>query len=282
MRKIINAIAIVLFIFFACVSCASKITEKFFQKDIGDIVIGEVNLNLQVDSLFEQMEEYVPDTNKAQFKALKTEFMNNQKVKKIIGESSQQMVNDIVSKSDTYQDMNIVLQKIIFSYDKQFKEIFSPLISVDQIHTYTKEVLNYLPMQDVYNEAVQSFKENLSSSYITMLKVLDMLAQPIVFHLSWIMVLLMSIVLILVNRKNLKWLLPIGTSLIIVGIIQLLMGIAVPTIYQDVILKLDSVMSVVTNHDFHLINIYGLCFIAIGATAVILYYSYTKNNNRKA
>lgn len=280
MKKLWNTIGVVILIFLCLLTCASHIANKFFQQDIGNVVLAEVNLDHQLDSLFNELESYVPENEKQVFETLKMEIKNNEEVKGIVGETSQQMLDDIVNHPEKNQDMEKVLENMIFSYDNEIEEIVTPFLSKEQVHEYVKNTISNLPVQVVYDSAVESFQETIPTTYLNIMKVVNLIAKQSVWTISIIAAGIVALLLVVTNWKATKWTFSIGMATMISGILLLCAGQMVPMIYQKMLQNLDHTLTQLSQSDFHLITAYGIGLSVIGVMCLIAYTVLSKRKEK--
>lgn len=251
--------------------CISHLANKFFQEDIGEVVMDEVNLEEQIGTLFDQAELFVTDENRNDFNNLKEDLIDNEDVKQILGVSTQQMLNDIVNDNTKNQDIESVLKEIVHSYNKDIQLILKDEIDKDTLSTYIDDVIEFLPVQVVYDDSVQTFKEEIPQSYMKLLRIVNAISAKGVTVNCIILSIALTILLIFVNRKQFKWLFPVGMGVLISDLLLLVTGIIVPTIYQTMLSQMDHVFSKLSDVDFQIITYYGIAFTLIGSLCMVLY-----------
>lgn len=281
MKKLWNCIGIIILIFFCILICASHVANKFFQQDIGNVVLEEVNLDQQIDSLFHELESYLPDSERNVFETLKMEIKNNEEVKGIIGQASQQMLDDIVNNPSQKQDMEKVLENMIFSYDDEIEKITTPFLNEKQIHEYVKSTVSNLPIQVVYDTAVESFQETIPTTYLNIMKITNLIAKQSVWMVSMIASGMIALLLIAWNFKEMKWTFSIGMATLTSGFVLLCAGQIVPLMYQKMLQHLDHTLTQLTQSDFHLITAYGIGYCVIGIMCLIAYTVLSKRNRKR-
>ncbi|MGX8833050.1 hypothetical protein ACWG0P_02470 [Amedibacillus sp. YH-ame6] len=282
MKKLWNSILASVLIVFCMLTCMSHLANKFFIKDIGTIVIGEINLKQHIQTLFEQIETYVPDLDRDAFLNLKDEIENNAEANRIVGEASKDMLNDIVNGSTTNQDMKAVLKDLLYSYDNEIEKVLEPLVTKGQVHEFIDQGITYTPIQEVYDITVNSFQESIPTSYMKMMKFVNFISQEIIFIGSAIGAILIVMVLMLLNRHRFKWCFSVGMGGVISGVALLIVGQIVPRVYHGMLQQLDYVLSEVSASDFSMITNYGVSYFVIGlclCVGAFVIARSEKNNN---
>ncbi|MEG0274297.1 MAG: hypothetical protein RR690_04130 [Longicatena sp.] len=281
MKKLWNSILVSVLIVFCMLTCMSHLANKFFIKDIGTIVIGEINLKQHIQTLFEQIEIFVPDLDRDAFLNLKDEIENNAEANRIVGEASKDMLNDIVNGSTTNQDMKAVLKDLLYSYDNEIEKVLEPLVTKDQIHEFIDQGITYTPIQEVYDITVDSFQESIPTSYMKMMKFVNFISQEIIFIGSAIGAILIVMVLMILNRHRFKWCFSVGMGGVISGVALLIIGQIIPRVYQSMLGKLDYVVSSISNEDFQLITNYGIGYMVIGVCCLGSYFLISRKKNER-
>ncbi|MGX8850437.1 hypothetical protein [Amedibacillus sp. YH-ame10] len=281
MKKLWNSILVSVLIVFCMLTCMSHLANKFFIKDIGTIVIGEINLKQHIQTLFEQIEIFVPDLDRDAFLNLKDEIENNAEANRIVGEASKDMLNDIVNGSTTNQDMKEVLKDLLYSYDNEIEKVLEPLVTKDQIHEFIDQGITYTPIQEVYDITVNSFQESIPTSYMKMMKFVNFISQEIIFIGSAIGAILIVMVLMILNRHRFKWCFSVGMGGVISGVALLIIGQIIPRVYQSMLGKLDYVVSSISNEDFQLITNYGIGYMVIGVCCLGSYFLISRKKNER-
>lgn len=271
MKKIITFLCSIVLIASSFLACGSLLTDKFFKEDIGAIVIEEVNIKGHITDLFDQLESAFPGTDTTPLQEIKNNILTNETIEKEIALASTKMVEDIIYEQPR-QDMKLTAKNIIFSYEPEMVEMLSPLFTQSQIEDVMNGLVDNIPLQEVYDIAVQSFKESLPKEYTQVLKIMGTLAQDSVKIGSIITLLASTILIILLQRKRFEWAFPIGSACTIAGIVFLIGGVVVPRVYASMLNKVNAPIQNVANIDFQLLTQFSIAFLFIGITCIGLHF----------
>lgn len=276
MKKLYNSIGVIVLIFTCCMICVSHIANKFFQEDIGKLIVSELRLDEQIVTLFDQVDGLVTPENEVAFLNLKEELINNEAVKQIVGSTTQEMMNDIVGDGGSNQDMKRVLKVMIRSYDEEIQIVAGDDITNEEIISNIDQAIDTLPIQEVYNETVMIVKDKIPESYGKVLNVIRVISKKSTMYTSIFITILLCFVIILVNRKQMRWLFPIGVGLLGSGLLLFVIGGIIPTIYQGLLARLGTVLASLSNIDFNIITYYGIGYTMFAMVCMVSHIIYQK------
>ena len=272
MKKLLNSI-LAIFLLCSCTMIAiSHIANKFFQEDIGNVVMEEVDIRGQISTLFDQSSVFLNEADKEKVQTLKENVLNNKEVNRLIGEATQGMLEDIVEDSKENQDMKSLLKEVMRSYDDELQSVVGNEVSTQAMYAYVDGVIDVLPVQLVYDSAVTSFKQEIPQPYMKMLKVLSVIAKEGVQVACAIISIILSGVLIILNRKQLTFFYSIGMATLGSGIVLLVLGKLVPVLYQNLLQRLDQTLAGLSTIDFKILTMYGIGFSVFGVSCLVLHF----------
>ena len=273
MKKLWNSILATLLMAACMLICFAQLSNTLIQKDLGTIVIQEVDLNGKMNALFQSVETILPSESAEKLENLKEGMKKSDKVQGILQEAGRHMLEDIVNGDKVKQDINDVIKEMIYGYNDQFAENMKQM----GLDTYIDKILHNMETQSSYNAVVLSFQQSIPEPYQKLMMFVSTFSNPIATTSCIISAVVLLGILIILNWKHLAWTFSVGLSGVISGALLLIVAQIVPRIFERMVMRIGHVMSLLEQVDFHSIIVYGLTYFIVGVVCLLIYGIYTKN-----
>lgn len=269
MKKLWNSIAAVLLVIFCCMSAASHMANKFFQQDIGNMIVGNVDADSPINTLFDYLDFVVPDDKKAAYNELKEQVRED--MRDVISQTTQTMMDDIVNGTLSDQNLDKKLNDMIYEREDDLAQILFGTMTKDQIHAALKPMLAHISLQKQYENAIDTARSRMPQSFLNMIRFINLLSKQAVRMIASVLALLCVLFLVITNWRHLKWTFPTGMGTLSAGILLLGAGAIIPVVYTRLLQSMTYTFASLQDMDFQIITYYGMAFTIIGVIALALY-----------
>ncbi len=213
MKKSISIIAVVFMISGVCLVSGYTVCQSMLTKGLMKIAFQDVTLT----SIFDRQFTFDAKTEE-QFQKIKNKITEDEQLQQIVHDYSVNILSALADGQGTVPDLDHDIKKILEKHETEVKELLPADIPLADQESFVDFLLKDIDLQPLYDQAIQTGREQLSPSVLKLMELVSWFASDTVQSLGLVMVGVGFILLVIFSWERMKWMRSSAVALSISGI----------------------------------------------------------------
>ena len=213
MKKSISIIAVVFMISGVCLVSGYTVCQSMLTKGLMKIAFQDVTLT----SIFDRQFTFDAKTEE-QFQKIKNKITEDEQLQQIVHDYSVNILSALADGQGTVPDLDHDIKKILEKHETEVKELLPADIPLADQESFVDFLLKDIDLQPLYDQAIQTGREQLSPSVLKLMELVSWFASDTVQSLGLVMVGVGIILLVIFSWERMKWMRSSAVALSISGI----------------------------------------------------------------
>ncbi|MXQ73810.1 hypothetical protein GSF08_07640 [Clostridiaceae bacterium DONG20-135] len=213
MKKSISIIAVVFMISGVCLVSGYMVCQSMLTKGLMKIAFQDVTLT----SIFDRQFTFDAKTEE-QFQKIKNKITEDEQLQQIVHDYSVNILSALADGQGTVPDLDHDIKKILEKHETEVKELLPADIPLADQESFVDFLLKDIDLQPLYDQAIQTGREQLSPSVLKLMELVSWFASDTVQSLGLVMVGVGIILLVIFSWERMKWMRSSAIALSISGI----------------------------------------------------------------
>lgn len=213
MKKSISIIAVVFMISGVCLVSGYTVCQSILTKGLMKIAFQDVTLT----SIFDRQFTFDAKTEE-QFQKIKNKITEDEQLQQIVHDYSVNILSALADGQGTVPDLDHDIKKILEKHETEVKELLPADIPLADQESFVDFLLKDIDLQPLYDQAIQTGREQLSPSVLKLMELVSWFASDTVQSLGLVMVGVGIILLVIFSWERMKWMRSSAVALSISGI----------------------------------------------------------------
>lgn len=196
-----------------CLVSGYTVCQSMLTKGLMKIAFQDVTLT----SIFDRQFTFDAKTEE-QFQKIKNKITEDEQLQQIVHDYSVNILSALADGQGTVPDLDHDIKKILEKHETEVKELLPADIPLADQESFVDFLLKDIDLQPLYDQAIQTGREQLSPSVLKLMELVSWFASDTVQSLGLVMVGVGIILLVIFSWERMKWMRSSAVALSISGI----------------------------------------------------------------